>query len=273
MTKDHGFPQPAPSFYDIPLLTPWSSSNPRCLGCNIKAYFAVPKGEIYDHEPEACRVILTFAPIKQRPDGWHTYGGKWAPFTASYRSTLVLLDRELTHLRAKEPILQVEAAPGQIRMDGQLRADARVNADGVILSFEIPKHGTLTYPCCAFTGSYKYPGWQANLRAIALGLEALRKVERYGIAERGQQYAGYAELGTGIALGAGMTLVEAAKILTDVLSGWDWGDVFVDEDQADPDSVREAYRRAALILHPDNGGDPEDFHKITEARDLLLRQS
>jgi hypothetical protein len=33
--------------------------------------------------------------------------------------------------------------------------------------------------------------WQDNLRAVALGLEALRRVERYGIAQRGEQYAGW----------------------------------------------------------------------------------
>lgn len=216
-------------------------------------------------------MILTFAPIKQRPEGWTDHGKRWTPFTATYADTLVLLDRELTMLQAKDPILQVAAAPGQVRMDGQLRNDARVDGDGVILSFETEAHGTLTYPCCAFTGSGRRPGWQANLRAIALGLEALRKVERYGIADRGQQYAGYAELGTGIALGAGMTVDMAAKILAGAIDGWDAGDLLNGPGDPDIPSVREAFKRAALIFHPDNGGDPEDFHKITEARDVLLR--
>ncbi len=33
--------------------------------------------------------------------------------------------------------------------------------------------------------------WQHNVRSIALGLEALRAVDRYGISRRGQQYAGF----------------------------------------------------------------------------------
>lgn len=33
--------------------------------------------------------------------------------------------------------------------------------------------------------------WQINLRAIALGLEALRKLDRYGITSRGEQYTGW----------------------------------------------------------------------------------
>ena len=44
--------------------------------------------------------------------------------------------------------------------------------------------------CCMF--------WQHNLRSIALGLEALRAVDRYGISRRGEQYAGFrAALTTG----------------------------------------------------------------------------
>lgn len=36
-----------------------------------------------------------------------------------------------------------------------------------------------------------YTTWQDNLRAIALGLEALRKVERYGITRGTEQYTGW----------------------------------------------------------------------------------
>lgn len=33
--------------------------------------------------------------------------------------------------------------------------------------------------------------WQHNVRSVALGLEALRAVDRYGISRRGEQYAGF----------------------------------------------------------------------------------
>lgn len=42
--------------------------------------------------------------------------------------------------------------------------------------------------------------WQDNVRSIALGLEALRAVDRFGISREGQQYAGFrAALTTGVA--------------------------------------------------------------------------
>jgi hypothetical protein len=56
--------------------------------------------------------------------------------------------------------------------------------------------------------------WQHNVRAIALGLEALRKVDRYGITRRGEQYAGWKALPAGIGIGAThMTSEVATKVI------------------------------------------------------------
>ncbi len=114
--------------------------------------------------------------------------------------------------------------------------------------------------------------WKENLRAIALGLEALRKVERYGIAERGQQYAGYRELPCGIELGRAMTLEEAAEFLIE--HGETGGvratvDEFLDDGPFGPQIRAEYFRAAAKKLHPDAGGDPDLFRKLTEARELV----
>ncbi len=218
-------------------------------------------------------MILTFRPIKVWPDGWPRSSPQWSPFKATYADTLRLLDRELDALGATAATLQVDADENQIRLDGQLRADARVRNQGVILTIETAKHGTLVYACDEFESpTYRgRPHWHENLRAIALGLEALRKVERYGIANRGQQYAGYRELGSGTPMGpATMTAEEAARLLADesiesplsgrpcftaaeVLAG-KWG---------------AAYRIAAKRHHPDTGGDPALFRRLTQARDLL----
>lgn len=209
-------------------------------------------------------MILTFRPIKIWPDGWdpRRSTATGSPFSASYSSTLDLLDRELSHLRASDPVLQVAVDDVDVRLDGQLRASARVDYPGVILSFATRKHGTLSYSCNA------YVGWKQNLRAIALGLESLRRVERYGIADRGQQYAGWAELGTGITLGPGMSLHEASVILSTLSDG---GDLMVDADTPDVDAVDRAFRLAVKIHHPDNGGNAEAYNKVVEARERLLR--
>lgn len=215
-------------------------------------------------------MILTFRPIKVWPDGWRDTGRKrtGSPFRATYTDTLQILDRELDALAAREAFLQVDATDRDVRIDGQLRADARVGHPGVILTIDTKQLGTLTYACDRFNGWYSRPGWQENLRAIALGLEALRKVERYGIAERGQQYAGYRELPSGIAMPAAMTVDDAARLLVD---HGEWGGEPGDpQDLIDDPEIAAAYfRHAAKKAHPDAGGDPAVFRRLTEARDVL----
>jgi len=207
-------------------------------------------------------MILTFRPLKQRPEGWDVWPKRTTPFRAPYSDTLDLLDRELSNLGASEPILQVDAEPGDVRIDGQLRANAKVHYPGVILSFETKQFGTLAYTCNAYDGWGGRPGWQANLRAITLGLEALRKVERYGIANRGQQYAGWAELPSGIPMGQAMTYEEAVDLLRDA-AGYNGCAL------PPVPSASELFRQASKRHHPDVGGDPEMFRKLVEARDLI----
>lgn len=195
----------------------------------------------------------------------------WTPFSATYSQTLNLLAREVDNLRAREVRIQVVTAGGNTR-GGNLRSDARVDHPGVIVTLDTKERGTLVYETDEFRGGGGMPGWHANLRAIALGLEALRKVERYGIARAGQQYAGYRELPSGIELGAAtMTAEEAAQTLgvadpRPYLED-EWMDLLTE-----PGAVNGAFREAAKVHHPDAGGDPDYFRRIVAARDLLLSQ-
>ena len=109
-------------------------------------------------------------------------------FKASYDVTLDLLFREAELLGAKHLVLQVDLKPRDIRVDGLPRADARYGAHpGVVVSFD-SQHGPLRYATDAFDD------WRSNLRAVALSLEALRAVDRYGVSKRGEQYRGWTAL-------------------------------------------------------------------------------
>jgi hypothetical protein len=216
---------------------------------------------------------LLFRPLDPPPAHWRRAHDErpTSPFDATYSQTLELLERELRELESRESFLQVVAGPSGVRLDGRLRANAVVDHPGVMLTIDSRAHGTLVYETDRFGRKPAYkanagPAWQENLRAIALGLEALRKVERYGIASRGQQYAGYRELGAGgpIELGSAMTLEEAAELL------------FPDDPERlidFPDEAAERFRWLAKKAHPDAGGDAEIFRRLTEARDLLTRQA
>jgi hypothetical protein len=124
--------------------------------------------------------------------GERTRSRKVSPFRASLRDTLEVLDRELRALKASNVWLEVAIPPEMFRLDGRPRAGARAEHPGVVVSFTSRTLGKeLRYATDRFTA------WQDNLRAVALGLEALRKVERYGIANRGEQYAGWTQLSAG----------------------------------------------------------------------------
>lgn len=181
-----------------------------------------------------------------------------ATFTARWQSTLDLLGYETEKLGAYLVVLQVDVRAGEIRRDGMVRADARVGHPGVRVTFD-SRHGLLTYATDTYTG------WQANVRAVALGLEALRAVDRYGISKSGEQYRGWA------AIEAAMSAEQAAGVLAQAAAGW-WtaGDVL-----RDPDARRRAWRAAARRHHPDvAGADPaaaETYHRARAARELLDR--
>ena len=108
-------------------------------------------------------------------------------FKAKWDSTLELLGRETDLLDASVVVLQLDVIEGDIRRDGMLRASAKVGFPGVRVSFD-SKHGPLTYATDRYEQLYSddMPGWQANVRAVALALEALRAVDRYGISSSGE---------------------------------------------------------------------------------------
>ncbi len=101
--------------------------------------------------------------------------------------TMALLKRELEHLGATEIVLELELYTSQVRADGWIRSDATVRDAGVILSFQ-SEVGPMRYPVDRFTE------WKANVRGIAKALEALRKVNRYGVAGRAEQYKGWLQI-------------------------------------------------------------------------------
>jgi len=196
---------------------------------------------------------VTFRPIQEWPEE-RTRSPQRARFDTGYEETKALLERECRHLGARDVVIQVAIAESDIRVDGTYpKANARAAHAGVIVSFD-SKHGPLRYATDTFTS------WHDNLRAIALGLEALRKVDRYGISKGGEQYRGWNALPAGAGVG---TIDAAIALLHEHARGLEW-------DYDNVDDVRRAFRVASKRAHPDAGGDPAVFRELTEARDLLL---
>ena len=183
--------------------------------------------------------------------------------------TRLLLDRELVVLGAEVVVIQAGFDVGQIRLDGYPRSSAKTSHPGVIINFD-SKYGPLRYVCDTFSGSRAWIpaerrrgerggyrdmlGYQANIRAIALGLEALRKVDRYGITKTGEQYTGWRQL----TAGSGLTTVAKAKRLIK-----EWANLDGVED------MELLVKKALTTSHPDHGGTDEAFQSVMDARKLL----
>ncbi len=200
-------------------------------------------------------------PIFQWP-GAFTKERKSSPFRAGYTDTLTLLENELFHLDATNTFLQVAMRPEDFRKDGAPRADAKpFQHPGIILMFRT-KQGTLTFPCDTYTD------WKANLRAIALSLEALRAVNRYGVTRRNEQYRGWTALEApkpepsggpfASAEDAAHYIVKASKLNISAM-----------EIVVSSSDLQRVYREAAKHMHPDAGGSEAEFKKLQSARDRV----
>lgn len=180
-----------------------------------------------------------------------------AQFRASWPKTVDLMNRELANLQAEDVVLQLALRERDIRLDGYPRADARADHPGVILAFK-SRYGPLQYATDTFDD------WQDNIRAIALGLEALRAVDRYGVTKRGEQYRGWQALPA--PAGGPMTVEAAARFIAEQATAAGF--------PVDPDDVlgpfrQDAYRAAARQAHPDTGGDHTTFVRLQEAKRVL----
>jgi hypothetical protein len=176
-------------------------------------------------------------------------------FKASWTRTMEQLQYELRMLDAIEPIvLEAGYQPREIRLDGLPRKGARPSDPAVIVSFS-SRVGPLRYGCDTFTSH------EDNLRGIALALEALRAVDRYGVTKRGEQYQGWSALPP--AAEPGMSREEAEAFIRHAAARWGPG---YDDREVD---LKRAYRLAARQLHPDVSNNPEQWARLDRAAQVL----
>jgi hypothetical protein len=207
----------------------------------------------------------TVRPISDRT--WLRPGGarKRSQFTASWSDTLNLLQREYEFLRGRHLVIEMDIRERDIRNDGGVRADARPSSPAVVVAFE-SQHGPLLYRSDLYSdvawGARGAQPWQHNVRAVALTLEALRAVDRYGATARAEQYQGFKALppGAGV-IASGMTTEMALKILRDEAPA---------TKQQEP--VDRLVRWAKAGAHPDrHNGDRSRFDAVDQAEQVLRR--
>lgn len=180
-------------------------------------------------------------------------------FTAEWVDTLFLLDTELRQLGAygqgRPPaVLRLGFESRDLYKNGKPKPSAVPTNPGVILEVE-SRRGPLAFPCDTFVR------WQDNTRAVALGLEGLRRLDRYGITPNGEQYEGW------------MALEDKAA-----RKRWSpaWAEEHLRREAANGDEpvrgepLAKTYRKARAATHPDrNAGDQARWDTVERAARVL----
>lgn len=194
-----------------------------------------------------------------------------SPFGKTWTEVQELLERELRMLsyRSGSVVLQTAHSPYDVRKDGRLRADVRKpEHSGVVLKFEVydsvqKRYVPMSFECDQFTD------WKANVRAIADAMEALRKVNRYGVSGGGKSnahYEGYKALPPAEEASDEADLTCAQFIA--LHSAFNRVEILTDKAV-----LIKAYKQAAAKLHPDNPetGSHEHFLRLKTAYESLKK--
>ncbi len=151
------------------------------------------------------------------------------------------LENELERLGVTDAKLSTSQ---KLRLDGTPRSDLSEPADvGAAVYFTL--NGKPRCLACD-----RWTRVADNIAAIAQHIDALRRIERYGVGTMEQAFAGYAALPA---------------------TGEDWPIVLGVAPTATAAEIVAAHRRLAAEHHPDKGGRSEDMARINHARDLALK--
>ena len=155
------------------------------------------------------------------------------------------LDYQLHALGAKLPVLSTDI---ELRMDGKPRADRRDPGDpGAACYFQL--NGRPTVLAC--------DRWQRvadNVAAIAQHIDALRRMDRYGVGSMERLFEGFAALPPPNHVDWRATLgIPAAETVTAEL-------------------VQLRRRQLGMLHHPDHGGSVDNMARINAAADAALKE-
>jgi len=183
-------------------------------------------------------------------------------FRSSWAITLAELSYEIERLGGTSWVLQIDVSDYDLRKDGGMRANARPPSSHAIrINFTAKAKGPLSFAID------RYDDWRDNVRAVAKTLEALRAVDRYGVATAGEQYRGWTAISN---RPAEMSREQAAEFIAHWAGVAGFADVVAEIAQGGED-LRTAYYAAAKRAHPDVTGDDGDtMARLNAARDLLL---
>jgi hypothetical protein len=176
-----------------------------------------------------------------RRNGQFKAGGTWIGVPAAVSR----LQNELDRLGAVDLTLSTNLKP---RLDGGVVANQGEPYDpGVAIYFRFKGRATV-FACD------RYIRVADNIAAIAAHIDALRRIERYGVGSIEQALAGYKALPADTAA--------------------DWRTVFgfAAHETVTAEMVQRAFKDRAKDAHPDKGGTEEGMAHLNRARDYAIAE-
>jgi hypothetical protein len=154
------------------------------------------------------------------------------------------LEGQLDALGATTPTLSTNVS---LRLDGSPRSDEEPRDPGASVWF------TFKGKACVMACD-RWNRVADNIAALAAHIDAIRRVDRYGVGSIEQALAGYKALPTDTAA--------------------DWRSVFgfAKEAPVSVDELNDAYRTWARQKHPDAGGTDVEMAHLNRARDYALTE-
>lgn len=187
---------------------------------------------------------ITASPL-QWPMGWprtaRKQSSKFANF--SFEQMRVEVVRQLRLLKARNMIISSDL---RLRQDGYPFSGQRQPEDvGIAVYFDLNGE-TKCIPCD------KWSTVEDNLHAIALTVDALRGIDRWGAKEMVD------------AAFRGFKALPESVIVTPYTARL-WYEVLEVSPTASPEVIKAAYRQQLLKAHPDQGGSVDRFQEVQTA--------
>jgi hypothetical protein len=149
------------------------------------------------------------------------------------------LQREIDRLGGDREILSTNV---RLRMDGVPRGDQEPSDPGAAVYFQLGQR-SMVLACDRWTRVAD------NIAALAAHIDALRRIDRYGVGSLEQAFTGYLAL--------------QAKP--------EWWQVLQVTAAASLNDIERAYRQLAMTAHPDRGGSHDTMAQLNEARQAAHR--
>lgn len=194
---------------------------------------------------------MTEAYPLQWPVAWpRTERPQRSAFSTSLAAARDEVRSELRRLGASDVVISTNIITN---LDGSYRSKQRVPDDrGVAVYFKLNGEDQC-FPCD------RWLGVEENLHAIALSIEALRGLDRWGAKEMVA------------AAFKGFKALPASAIVTPYTAK-PWNEVLGVQPDASREMIDAAYRVQAKKLHPDLGGNQQFFEALSRAYEQARRK-